>query len=67
MEIKDIIKELIASANATLNHSGQPENFDLEDFISVMESYYKELDDLGEFYYEDETNFSDDGYYDDDY
>jgi hypothetical protein len=67
MEIKDIIKELITSAKATFNHSGQPENFDLEDFISVMESYYKELNDLGEFYYEDENNISDEGYYEDDY
>jgi len=67
MEIKDILKELITAANATYNHSGQPENFDLEDFITTIESYYHELDDLGEFYYEDESNFSDEGYYDDDY
>ena len=57
MEIKDILKELVISATSTFNQNGQPENFDLEDFISAIESYYRELDDLGEFYYEDEDRF----------
>jgi hypothetical protein len=60
MEIKDILKELVISATSTFNQNGQPENFDLEDFISAIESYYRELDDLGEFYYEDEDRFDKD-------
>jgi hypothetical protein len=51
MEIKDILKELIVAANATLSHNGHPENFDLEDFISTLEAYYEDLDDVGEFTY----------------
>jgi len=61
MEIKDILSELITVATNVLNEKGQPDNFDLEDFISNMESYYEELDDLGEFYFEsDEYDFDDD-------
>jgi len=60
MEIKDILKELVISATSTFNQNGQPENFDLEDFILSIESYYRELDDLGEFYYEDEDRFDKD-------
>jgi len=60
MEIKDILSELITVATNLLNEKGEPENFDLEDFISAIESYYRELDDLGEFYYEDEDRFDKD-------
>ena len=64
MEIKDILKELIVAANASLNHSGAPENFDLEEMIETLEGYYEELDYIGEFtYYEDEIN---DDFFDDD-
>lgn len=66
MEIKDILSELITVATNVLNEKGQPENFDLEDFIQTMEDYYTELDDLGEFYFVgDEDNgydFDDDDY-----
>jgi hypothetical protein len=57
MEIKDILSELITISTNAFNEKGQPDNFDLEDFISVMEDYYQELDELGEFYFE-----SDEGY-----
>ena len=63
MEIKDILSELITVATATLNERGCPENFDLEDFISAMEDYYSDLDEIGEFVYlddKDEYDFSDD-------
>ncbi len=64
MEIKDILSELITVATNTLNERGVPENFDLEDFISAMEDYYEELDEIGEFYYLDDE---DEGYdFDDD-
>lgn len=65
MEIKDILSELITVATNTLNErGGNPENFDLEDFISTLEEYYTELDEIGEFYFEDEM---DNGYdFDDD-
>jgi hypothetical protein len=64
MEIKDLLKELIIAANASQNNNGQPENFDLDEFIYTLESYYEELDEVGEFvYYEDSI---DDGYMDDD-
>ena len=33
MEIKDILSELITVATNTLNERGNPDNFDLEDFI----------------------------------
>jgi hypothetical protein len=46
MEIKDILSELITVATNTLNEKSNPDNFDLEDFISVMEGYYQELDEL---------------------
>ena len=67
MEIKDILSELITVATNTMNEKGQPENFDLEDFIQTMENYYSELDDLGEFYFENdmENGYDFDG--DDDY
>lgn len=56
MEIKDILSELITVATNTLNERGVPENFDLEDFISTLEDYYSELDEIGEFYYLDDKN-----------
>jgi hypothetical protein len=37
-----------------LNEKGAPENFDLEDFITTMEDYYEELDEIGAFHFEDE-------------
>ncbi len=46
MEIKDILSELITVATNVLNEKGQPENFDLEDFITTMEDYYEELDEI---------------------
>lgn len=58
MEIKDILSELITVATNTLGERGNPDNFDLEDFISTMESYYEELDEIGEFYFESD----DEGY-----
>ena len=58
MEIKDILSELITVATNTFSERGNPDNFDLEDFISTMESYYEELDEIGEFYFESD----DEGY-----
>jgi hypothetical protein len=59
MEIKDILSELITVATNTLGERGNPDNFDLEDFISTMESYYEELDEIGEFYFEsDEEGYA---------
>ena len=66
MEIKDILSELITVANNIISERGCPENFDLEDFIDTMESYYEDLDELGEFYYlddEDGYDFSDEDDY----
>jgi hypothetical protein len=66
MEIKDILSELITVSINTMNERGCPENFDLEDFISAMEDYYEELDEIGEFTYlddKDEYNFSDEDEY----
>jgi hypothetical protein len=63
MEIKDILSELITVTTNALNERGVPENFDLEDFIDTLESYYSELDEISEFVYiddEDRYNFSDD-------
>lgn len=63
MEIKDIISELITVATSALNERGCPENFDLEDFISTLEDYYSELDEIDEFIYLDDKDgydFSDD-------
>ena len=63
MEIKDILSELITVATSTLNERGCPENFDLEDLIETLESYYEELDEIGEFTYlddEDGYDFDDD-------
>jgi len=56
MEIKDILSELIQVATNQLGERGNPENFDLEDFIDVLENYYSELDEIGEFYYEDDMD-----------
>jgi hypothetical protein len=67
MEIKDILSELITVATNTMNEKGQPENFDLEDFIQTMEDYYTELDDLGEFYFADDEDSGYDFDGDDDY
>lgn len=65
MEIKDILRELITVSNNVLLDRGVPENFDLEDFISTLEDYYSELDEIGTFYYdEDYDDFYDDGDYD---
>ena len=66
MEIKDILSELITVATSALNERGCPENFDLEDFISTLEDYYSELDEIGEFYFLDENdsyNFDDEDNY----
>ena len=63
MEIKDILSELITVTTNALHERGVPENFDLEDFIDTLESYYSELDEIGEFMYiddEDRYDFSDD-------
>jgi hypothetical protein len=61
MEIKDILSELITVSINTLNERGVPENFDLEDFIDTLESYYEELDEIDEFmYYDDEDGFGND-------
>jgi len=54
MEIKDILSELIQVATNQLGERGEPENFDLEDFISTLEDYYSELDEIGEFHYEED-------------
>jgi len=64
MEIKDILSELIAVATSILNERGEPENFDLEDFISTLEDYYEELDEIGEFYFTDDKEYFSDDYYD---
>jgi pantothenate kinase len=66
MEIKDILSELITVANNAMSERGCPENFDLEDFISTLEDYYEDLDEIGEFmYYDegDEYNFNDEDDY----
>jgi len=66
MEVKEILSELILVAQNLLNEKGQPENFDLEDFIYQMEGYHQELDELGEFYYEgNDDEWADE--YDNDY
>ena len=65
MEIRNILSELILSAQNTFNDKGQPDNFDLEDFIYQLESWQQELDDLGEFFYEDENEFGDDDFFSD--
>ena len=66
MEIKDILSELITVANSAMNERGCPENFDLEDFISTLEDYYSELDEIGEFHYEEDIekgyDWDDDNY-----
>jgi hypothetical protein len=67
MEIKEILSELILVAQSLLNEKGQPENFDLEDFIYQMEGYHQELDEAGEFYYEGTDDEWSDEYDDDSY
>ena len=67
MEIKEILSELILVAQNLLNEKGQPENFDLEDFIYQMEGYHQELDEAGEFYYEGTDDEWADEYDDDSY
>jgi hypothetical protein len=66
MEIKDILSELIQIATNQLGERGEPENFDLEDFISTLEDYYSELDEIGEFHYEEDIeegyDWDDDNY-----
>jgi len=66
MEIKDILSELITVVTNQLGERGNPENFDLEELIETLESYYEELDEIGEFYYyEDEDegyDFEDEDY-----
>ncbi len=65
MEIKDILSELITVATNSLSERGQPDNFDLEDFIQTLEDYYQELDEIGEFYFaEDEDTYDFDEYED---
>ena len=66
MEIKDILSELITVSTNLLNERGNPENFDLEEFIQTLENYYEELDEIGEFiYFEDGEDMYDEGYYED--
>jgi len=60
MEIKEILSELILVAQNSLNENGQPENFDLEDFVYQLEGYHQELDEIGEFYYEGNDEWVDD-------
>jgi hypothetical protein len=65
MEIKDILKELINVAQLELDQNGQPDNFDLDDFINLLEDYWSELDDIGEFVYSDDDRmefFGDEDY-----
>lgn len=65
MEIKDILSELITVSTNIFSEKGSPENFDLEDFITTLEDYYQELDEIGEFYYlEEGKDFYDEDYYD---
>ena len=54
MEIRDLLAKLIVKANDELSEKGQPLNFDLEDFISTMESYWGDLEDIGSFEYEND-------------
>jgi len=63
MEIKDLLNDLINSAQAELDQNGQPENFDLEDFIYTLEEYWSELDDIGEFDHNDLNQYSDEDDY----
>ena len=66
MEIKDLISELITVATNQLSERGNPDNFDLEELVETLESYYEELDEIGEFTYlddEDGYNFSDEDDY----
>ncbi len=59
MEIKDILSELITVATNQLSERGNPDNFDLEELLETLESYYEELDEIGEFYYLDDENEGD--------
>jgi hypothetical protein len=65
MEIKELLSDLIATSTSVLNEKGQPENFDLEYFIQQLEEYHQELDELGEFYYQEDNDYYDEEYYDD--
>ena len=56
MEIKDLISELITVATNQLSERGNPDNFDLEELVETLESYYEELDEIGEFLYYDESD-----------
>ena len=67
MEIKDILSELITVSTNLLNERSNPDNFDLEDFISVLENYYQELDEIGEFHFIDDADTFDSDYYEGDY
>ena len=68
MEIKDILSELITVATNQLSERGNPDNFDLEELLETLESYYEELDEIGEFlYYSDEDDLNSWDIDDDDY
>ena len=62
MEIKELLNDLIATSISVLNEKGQPENFDLEYFIQQLEDYHQELDDIGQFYYQEDNNYYDEAY-----
>ena len=51
MEIKEQLSELINTINNIIYEKGIPNNFDLEDFLSTLEGYYQELDDIGELFF----------------
>ena len=67
MEIKDILSELITVSTNLLNERSNPDNFDLEEFIQVLETFYEELDELGEFHFIDDADAFDSDYYEGDY
>jgi pantothenate kinase len=62
MEIKDLLNELIEVSTNLFNDKGQPENFDLEYFIQQLEDYHQELDDIGQFYYQEDNDYYDEAY-----
>ena len=61
MEIKDILSELITVSTNLLNERSNPDNFDLEEFIQVLETFYEELDEI------DDADAFDSDYYEGDY
>ena len=61
MEIKDILSELITVSTNLFNEKGQPDNFDLEDFISELENHFEELDEIGVFHFENDNDSYDFG------